>query len=175
MKRAPLFLSLFFGFLFPFASIAIGTGISVVGNVKERTCNITAGSDNYTVDLLDNASSLFRVVGDSSPQIPFSIILKDCSASVTEVKIGFAGKSDQFNTNLIKLDGIPSSASGIGVEIFDNSHRAIAINTASSRLNPVNITRGGVSIKYYGRMVATKLPVTPGKVNATAIYTLEFE
>ena len=105
-----------------------------------------------------------------------AIVLSPCGTSVTAVKVGFTGVADSVNTSLLKLDAGASAAAGMGVDILDQQQSRLPVNAPSSAIAWTTLTPGQTNIlNFYARLMATQVPVTPGHVNATATFTLEFQ
>ncbi|WP_049069615.1 fimbrial protein, partial [Klebsiella michiganensis] len=92
------------------------------------------------------------------------------------VKVGFVGVADSINTDLLQLDGGASAAAGMGVQILDAQQTALPLNAASSAIPWTTLTPGQTNtLNFYARLMATRVSVTAGHVNATATFTLEFQ
>jgi len=92
------------------------------------------------------------------------------------VKVGFVGVADSINTDLLQLDGGASAAAGMGVQILGAQQTALPLNAASSAIPWPTLTPGQTNtLNFYARLMATRVPVTAGHVNATATFTLEFQ
>ncbi|MEX3018218.1 fimbrial protein [Kluyvera sp. STS39-E] len=155
---------------------AADSTITISGYVKDNGCAVAGESKDFTVDLMENAAKQFSTIGATTPAVPFRIVLSPCGNSVTAVKVGFIGVSDNDNTRLLKLDGGASAAAGMGIEILNGQQTTLPINAGQSSIPWTTLTAGqSNSLNFYARLMATKLPVTPGHVNATAIFTLEFQ
>jgi len=156
-------------------SVAKAATVTVTGQVLDNTCEVDVGSKNFTVNLGANPSKQFSRVGDPSAAVRFSIVFLRCDAAAQKVKVGFTGTADGNNSSLLKIDAVGGSASGVGVQILDNSLKAIPLNAAQSGLNWNNVTAGQRNVlTFYSRMVATQMPVKAGTVSATATFTLEY-
>ena len=95
---------------------------------------------------------------------------------MSAVKVGFTGVADNDNTSLLKLDGGSAAAAGMGVQILNGQQTMLPLNAASSVLPWTTLTPGqSNTLNFYARLMATQVPVTPGHVNATATFTLEFQ
>ena len=165
------------------ASAADST-ITISGYVRDNACAVAGESKDFTVDLMDNAAKQFRAVGATTPLVPFRIVLSPCGNSVTAVKVGFVGVADSINTDLLQLDGGASAAAGMGVQILGAQQTALPLNAASSAgprepctaIPWPTLTPGQTNtLNLYARLMATRVPVTAGHVNATATFTLEFQ
>ena len=157
-------------------AIAADSTITISGYVKDNGCAVAGESKDFTVNLIDNAAKQFSTVGATTPPVPFRIVLSPCGNSVTAVKVGFIGVSDNGNTRLLKLDSGTSAAAGMGIEIMNGQQTTLPINAASSSIPWTTLTPGqSNTLNFYARLMATQVPVTPGHVNATATFTLEFQ
>ena len=157
-------------------AIAADSTITISGYVKDNGCAVAGESKDFTVNLMDNAAKQFGTVGATTPPVPFRIVLSPCGNSVTAVKVGFIGVSDNGNTRLLKLDSGTSAAAGMGIEILNGQQTTLPINAASSSIPWTTLTPGqSNSLNFYARLMATQVPVTPGHVSATATFTLEFQ
>lgn len=163
--------------IFPSYLSAADSTITITGNIKDNTCAVSPSSQDITVNLMNNAVKQLYAVGKvTTPEIPFSIELAPCGASVVAVKVGFSGVADKYNSNLLAIDTGGNSASGVGIQILDSSKNQIAINADSSALNwtPLkpNISN---TIYFYARLMASTMPVVAGLTNSTATFTLEYQ
>ncbi|HAT1680519.1 TPA: type 1 fimbrial protein [Klebsiella oxytoca] len=157
-------------------ALAANSTITISGYVRDNACSVAGESKDFTVDLLDNKAKQLNNVGATTPVVPFRIILSPCSSSVTAVKVGFTGIADNDNTSLLKLDAGTSAATGVGVQILNGQQSALPLNAASSTIQWTTLTPGQTNtLNFYARLMATQVPVTPGHVNATATFTLEFQ
>lgn len=158
------------------STFAADSTITISGYVRDNACAVASESKDFTVDLLDNAAKQFSNVGATTPAVPFRIVLSPCGSSVTAVKIGFIGIADNDNTHLLKLDGGTSAAAGMGVQVLNGQQTELPLNAGSAAIAWTTLTPGQTNIlNFYARLMATQLPVTPGHVNATATFTLEFQ
>lgn len=170
------FYAFFFLLMYSGMSYSADSTITITGYLRDNTCVVSAGSQNFTVDLMTNAARQFSSVGTNSQPVAFSIVLSPCGKSVTAVKIGFTGTADADNSQLLALDKAAGNAAGLGVQLLDKNQNAIPINQTSSNLTWITLTPGNTNtINYYARLKATRKPVTAGHVSATAVFTLEFQ
>lgn len=176
MMRKRLYLP---GLLLWFVSangLAADSSISITGYVRANTCAVASESKDFTVDLMNNAAKQFHAVGATTTMVPFRIVLSPCGSAVTAVKVNYTGLADSDNTTLLKLDSGSSAAAGMGVQILDGNQTSIPLNAAMSALNWVTLKPGKVNtLNFHARLMATRIPVTAGRVNATATFTLEFQ
>ncbi|VEC00488.1 fimbrial protein BcfF [Cedecea lapagei] len=155
---------------------AADSTITISGNVRDNACSVAAESKDFTVDLMNNAAKQFYAVGATTPLVPFSIVLSPCGGLATAVKVGFTGVADSVNTSLLKLDGGALAAAGMGIQILNAGQAPMPINAGSAAIPWTTLVPGQTNmLNFYARLMATQLPVTAGHVNATAIFTLEFQ
>lgn len=157
-------------------AFAADSTITISGYVKDNACSVAGSSKDFVVDLMNNATRQFHVIGATTPPVPFSIVLSPCGGAATAVKVGFTGVADSNNSDLLKLDEGSSSAAGLGIQILDGRHIALPLNAASSTIAWTTLTPGQTNtLNFSARLMATRVPVTPGPFNATATFTLEFQ
>lgn len=157
-------------------TLAADSTITITGNVRDNGCAVAGESKDFIVDLMNNAAKQFNAVGATTPAVPFRIVLSPCGGAVSAVKVGFTGVADNGNTSLLKLDTGASAAAGMGVQILNGQQTTLPLNAASSTIPWTMLTPGQTNtLNFYARLMATQVPVTPGHVNATATFTLEFQ
>lgn len=162
--------------LFAASALAADSTITISGYVRDNGCAVAGESKDFIVDLMDNAAKQFSAVGATTPAIPFRIVLSPCGGAVSAVKVGFIGVADNDNTSLLKLDGGAVAAAGMGVQILNDQQTMLPLNATSSAIPWTTLTPGqSNTLNFYARLMATQVPVTPGHVNATATFTLEFQ
>jgi minor fimbrial subunit len=122
------------------SSFAADSTISITGRILDNTCAVSAGSKDFTVDLMHNAAKQFHTTGATTPVVPFQIVLSPCGASATAVKVRFTGLADSDNTSLLKLDGGAAAAAGMGVQILDSDQKMLPLNAAASTLTWTTLT-----------------------------------
>lgn len=175
MKKSLYLLSTVLSLIIANAFAADST-ITISGYVRDNACAVAGESQDFTVDLMNNAAKQFTAIGTVTPTVPFHIVLSPCGSSVTAVKIGFTGIADNDNSNLLKLDSGVSAAAGMGVQILNSQQVMLPLNAAWSDISWTTLTPGQTNtVNFYARLMATQIPVTAGHVNATAIFTLEFQ
>lgn len=125
---------LFFLSLSPNVAYSADSIIQITGYMRDNTCAVAPESQYQTIDLLNNEVKRLYKVGETTPFIPFHIILEPCGESVIAVKFYFNGISDRNNPSLLALDPIATSASGVGIQILDSERSPIPINPSSDQL-----------------------------------------
>lgn len=150
--------------------------LTIRGDVRDNACSVATESKAFTVNLMDNAAKQFNAIGATTPLVPFRIVLSPCGSSVTAIKVGFNGSQDSDNNDLLKIDGGASAAAGMAVQILNGQQTMLPVNAPTSSITWTPLTPGQTNyLSFYARLMATRVPVIPGHVYATATFTLEFQ
>lgn len=150
--------------------------VTISGNIKNNTCVVSPASENFSVNLGDNASKQFFNTGTFSSWVPFSIVFSKCGAAATGVRIGFTGTGDSHDSSVLANETGAGMAEGVGIEIMNNKGDRIPLNTSGSSLaySPL-VASAANTINFRSRMLSTNQPVVAGAVSATATFTLEYQ
>ncbi|WP_330982160.1 MULTISPECIES: fimbrial protein [Enterobacterales] len=155
-------------------AMASDGSVIFTGELTADSCTIDAGSENQTVDLGKvSVNSFGGAVGTRSSSVNFAIAVKDCAESITKVAVRFDGDTDNANPDLLKLDA-SSAAAGIGIEIAAGS-TAIPLHTASPYIDIDHGVGKTTTLNYVARYVSTVPVPTPGQVQATSQFTLNYQ
>ncbi|EKS6740460.1 type 1 fimbrial protein [Enterobacter ludwigii] len=157
-------------------AFAADSTLTIRGDVRDNACSVATESKAFTVNLMDNAAKQFNAIGATTPLVPFRIVLSPCGSSVTAIKVGFNGSQDSDNNDLLKIDGGASAAAGMAVQILNGQETMLPVNAPTSSITWTPLTPGQTNyLSFYARLMATRVPVIPGHVYATATFTLEFQ
>ncbi|ATM74954.1 fimbrial protein [Serratia fonticola] len=166
IKSLSLFLALFW------LNMAWGYDIfmNVTGTIIARGCTLDAESELLEVDMQEVNRTQLSFAGAKTSEIPFTIKLHDCAASVTGAIVKFTGQSDADNNQFLGLSS--GGARGVAIKIMDDDKAIIPINTTSKNYP---FTGGhDAELQFYAQYVATGPSIIPGDANATATYTVTF-
>lgn len=108
-------------------SVSGGT-VHFEGELVNAACAVSTQSSDQVVTLGQYRTASFAAVGDTTAQIPFSIVLNDCDPKVAATAaVAFSGQSDITNNNLLAVTSADNgtTASGVGIEILDNTSTAL--------------------------------------------------
>lgn len=153
------------------AMAADGT-ITFTGSLTADACTVDAGSQNMSVDMGEVATTAFSGgPGTKSSPTKFDIQLTACPDTVTGAAVKFDGETDPTNPNLLKLDS-DAVATGVGIEISDNSGTPIALHTAST-VYPLQ--EGDNTLSFVSRYVSTDAQPGAGATKATSLFTLNYQ
>lgn len=137
------------------------------------TCSVSTGSQNLVVTLPSVLASNLTSAGTTAGTTPFSINLTGCTSN--------RNVSATLNTNnpYATANGViaPTTGSGyagnVGIRLLQSDGATpVAFGTAF----PVGTTNGAnFTFNLYAQYYQTASPVSPGKVQATATYTLTYQ
>jgi minor fimbrial subunit len=173
MKSARLSLALFtamWGSGPANAENALGEiNIELFGNVVDYSCVVEAGDSDKSVELGRWATKQLRNAGSTTSVIPFTLSLTGCppgSASIT-----FAGKADDSDPSLLGLNA-GSQASRVAVEIRDADRSRLPLQQASREVAVDAL--GNATLQFYANYIATADNPEPGKADADATFTINY-
>lgn len=154
------------------ANQELGRGsMQFTGVLLLEECVVDASSAVQSIHIGDYSSYLFQQAGSVSPAKSFSIVLKNCTAGIDGTKIFFSGTPDNDNQDLLALSNTGSSAmaTGIGIEILDESGRAIKLNEES---NQYPLEQGDNTLNFQLRYKSTLPQVTAGDASAVMYFDM---
>ncbi|MCF8582420.1 fimbrial protein [Enterobacter ludwigii] len=157
-------------------ALASSPNLQITGTILSRTCDVASDSQNMDVDMGQFSASSFTSTGATSPATQFNIHLTGCGSKASGAKMVFSGTSDATNPALLALSdtsGQGGMASGVAIEILDNTQQPIAVNTATSGNFP--LTPGDVMLPFYLRYKSTQNSVTPGNASAVMYFDIQYQ
>lgn len=145
----------------------------ITGTVTTDSCVVDTDSQNLKVPLGEVVTGRFVRAGDTSPGQTFVITLTDCDEGVKGAMITFSGNADPDNPDLLQISQAADSASGIGVEVMDETTGgAIALGKATATRT---LTAGENTLPYQLRYKATLDTVTAGSANAVMYFDIAYQ
>lgn len=148
--------------------------------IHAPACEVDAGSNNIAVVLPPMKTTAFRGMQSTAGDTGFAITL-NCSESVNEsgniarVSVRMDGPRDAMGSEGTLAVGSEEKcdcASGVGVEITDETGTAITLGKARS----IGRTQNGVvQANYRARYRQTGATINAGKVRAIAEFTIAYE
>lgn len=157
-------------------SVSGGT-IHFEGNLVNAACAVSTKSADQTVTLGQYRTASFKAVGDTTAQVPFTIILNDCDPKVAATAaVAFSGQADNTNNNLLAVSSADNSttATGVGVEILDNTSSPLKPDGATFSAKQ-SLVEGTNTLRFTARYKATSADTTPGQANADATFIMKYE
>ena len=141
------------------------------GNIKIASCTVDTGSVDQTVSLGTVGAAQFKTIGDRASPTQFAIKLGNCPPGTNGASITFSGAGDSHNSTVLALDS--GGATGVGIELSDITGSKINLGTPSAFYGLV--ASGSNIMSFSARYVATVLPVTAGKGDASAQFTINYQ
>jgi len=157
-------------------SVSGGT-VHFEGELVNAACAVSTQSADQVVTLGQYRTASFTAVGDTTAQIPFSIVLNDCDPKVAATAaVAFSGQTDLTNNSLLALSSSDNSttAGGVGIEILDNTSTALKPDGATFSTAQA-LVEGTNTLRFSARYKATATSATPGQANADATFIMKYE
>jgi len=157
-------------------SVSGGT-VHFEGELVNAACAVSTQSADQVVTLGQYRTASFTAVGDTTAQIPFSIVLNDCDPKVAATAaVAFSGQTDLTNNSLLALSSSDNSttAGGVGIEILDNTSPALKPDGATFSTAQA-LVEGTNTLRFSARYKATATSATPGQANADATFIMKYE
>ncbi len=149
-----------------FSKIAIPSNF----RITLASCTIN-GVDTHNINLGDWDDKKFKNIGDTSNNVDIPITLS-CVAD-TNIKVNVTSSSiDNAPTGKLSLAGT-DRATGIAVQLLNNSNSPIALNTQWTQQD--NVSEGDYFFNWKARYIKTANIVTPGTANASATVNIRYE
>lgn len=152
---------------------AADTTLEVAGTVKASSCKANF-NDHLMIGTFSGKD--FPSVGSTSAFKAMTISLTECYSKLSSVSVTFSGQPDSDNPTLLAVTGEGkggSVATGIGVELLDNTGKTIPFNN----IKPLTFTldEGFTSLSFLLRYKSTKFPVTSGEAPAVLNFDLKYQ
>ncbi|MFZ5960554.1 fimbrial protein [Pseudomonas knackmussii] len=125
---------------------------------------------DLTVDMGQKRNTDFSGVGSTTAAKPIDIVLQ-CEQNAN-VFITLSGDIDSSQPGTLKLSPAGQTASGVGVQILDESGEPVAFNTKLS--HGQTSEAGPYTLKYQARYIQTAKTIVAGQANAALTYTLKY-
>ncbi|MGX4743133.1 fimbrial protein [Providencia rettgeri] len=153
------------------ALAADGT-IDFTGEIIDQACELAAGSDALKVNLGQVSKKALPTAGSTAAATKFTIKLINCPATVTTASVKFDADSYIGDDEVIKLKEETGVATGVGIQITDDTNKVVPLFTAS-KAYPLkeNVEN---NLDFRARYIAKSDTVTPGPANATATFTINY-
>lgn len=154
---------------------AADSTLAVSGNVKASSCDVDTGSANQKVKIGTFSGKDFPTVGSTSAFKAMNINMSNCYDKLKTVQVTFSGTSDADNPTLLALTdaGGGTLATGVGVELLDNSGKTIPFNKVSPQT--FDLDAGNNTLSFLLRYKSTRYPVTAGEASAVMYFDLTYQ
>lgn len=154
-----------------------GGTVHFKGELVNAACAVSSKSSDQTVKLGQYRTAEFTKVGDTSAQIPFTIVLNDCDTSVsTMASVSFSGQTDATDPTLLAINSGDNSttAKGVGIEILDSASKVLTPNGTTFSTKQT-LTDGTNTLPFTARYKSTAATATAGQANADATFVMNYE
>jgi len=171
-KKLCIILSLFV--FLPAASMGERVTVNINASVVERSCTLSTGSVNSTVELQPGDLRASKL-GVPFSGTRFSVSLENCPDNLSSAYIEFNGESDPLMSNLLKNTSTDaSSARGIALGLYDGDSNNIDIrnNRRALKIEHGVLTNVFSFFAYYVRVNSTS---SAGKVLSVANFELSYD
>lgn len=150
--------------------VAAPTQVNITGVVVASPCSVDTSNSDLNVDLGTNiqATSL-ATLGDTSPEVPFKLVVKDCPTGTTRVTAAFSGTADAAAGGRYETTSGAGMAGNVAVEIKQNVSPNALQNPGSTMVSTVV---GSTATFLLSASAYAKAAVTPG--NIAAVMSVDF-
>lgn len=146
--------------------------VNFVGEIIDTACTVTNTPANpLTVNLGKVSKTAFSGAGDTAALTKFNIALTACPATVTQATVKFDGVADANNSDALQLTQTGTPATGVAVQLADDTGATVPLFTASKSYPLVT---GDNTLEFQARYIATaaQAAINPGPANATTQFTI---
>lgn len=173
MNNKLLPIAMMFSSVFSISAMAADGQVNFSGEIIDSACQvINTPSNPLQVTLGQVNRSAFSGAGSTAAATKFTLQLADCPVSATAAAVKFDGSSISGNNSVLALTQEPGVASGVGIQLSDDSNTVVPLYTASKRYN-LNTGTGVVNnLDFVARYIATAASVTAGPANSMASFTV---
>ncbi len=162
----------------PATSVTVNGGtIHFKGELVNAACSVSTQSDGQIVKLGQYRTAAFTKAGDTSAQIPFTIVLNDCDSTVAATAAAaFSGQADAKDPTLLAVASGDNgtTATGVGIQILDRASKVLSPDGATFS-TAQNLSDGTNTLPFTARYKATAATATAGQANADATFVMKYE
>lgn len=155
-------------------ALAADGKITFNGSITDVACTVDSSSKDMTVTLGNvSRTSLDGSAGKTAAPVSFNIKLTNCPVAINgkNASVIFDGISANNDNTALKLTQDTGVATGVGVQISDNSGSIVPLFTPSSSYPLVT---GVNSLGFTARYVSLTNAVTAGPANAVSNFTIAY-
>lgn len=153
------------------SSFAQDGTVNFTGEIIDSACTVDIGSNNtMVVDLGKVAKTAFTGVGSTASATKFTLVLKDCPATVSSAKVKFDGTGYANDNTVLALTPGATTATGVAIQLSDAANvLPLATSSASYPLSSTGVN----NLDFFARYIA-KGTVVAGLANSTANFTVNY-
>lgn len=183
LSRTTLAVTSLVAALYSTSGLAADGQITFNGKVVAASCDISAGSEDFTVSMPTvSNSALGTVVDTTAGHTNFNINLENCESQTDTaemVRVAFSGIADTDNVYVLK-NTASGGATGVGLQLFQQD----GVTKIDINNGPIKDAEFAIPVKdagaqsytlnYVVAYVNTTGTVTTGDVHAIANYSIEY-
>ena len=164
-------------------SYAIDGRINFTGEIIKTACVINNGND-LDIELGTYSAAQFRAIGDTSPNIPFTLPLANCPVAqkvgdpIPHFRIWLEGDVvDATHPNLLLLQNSfgDTMSDGVGVQILDaKTKNVMLLNTLPTMTYDINTAIMDVNLLANYKSYKAPNDITAGRADANVNVTLDY-
>ncbi|WP_415343678.1 fimbrial protein [Enterobacter hormaechei] len=152
---------------------AAGT-VNFNGEILDAACTVDVGSQNQTVELGRYNKSEFSSAGARTAAKKFSIVLKDCPASVTSAVVRFDGTPDTSDSALLAIDSsVAGAATGVAINLMTADKADLPLH-GSNGYSYALFSGLDNTLDFYAQYKSTVAAVTAGPANSVANFSVVY-
>lgn len=154
-----------------------GGNIHFEGELVNAACSVSTESADQTVQLGQYRTASFTAVGQTTTQIPFTIVLHDCDTAVAKTaSVAFTGQTDATDPTLLAINSSDNAttATGVGIEILDRTSASLTPNGTTFSAAQTLID-GTNTLPFTAAYKSTAASTTAGQANADATFVMKYE
>lgn len=152
---------------------AAGT-VNFNGEILDAACTVDVGSQNQTVELGRYNKSEFTNAGDKTAETKFSIVLKDCPATVTSAAVRFDGTPDAADSTLLAIDSsVAGAATGVAINLMTADKADLPLHGTNGYSYTLTDAADN-TLDFYAQYESTVASVTAGPANSVANFSVVY-
>ncbi|WP_153448274.1 fimbrial protein [Vibrio algicola] len=146
--------------------------VNFTGSIVADSCTVNSGTTDVQVTLGNVSAGDLQSANDHSTHKNFSISLTECPAN-SNVAFRFDGEQDENNSNLLKITGGDTVATGVAIGLFNADGTALALGDDSTTF-PIDGSGSG-SANFQAAYISTGAGATAGEANGVANFTIIYD
>ncbi|KOY60671.1 hypothetical protein AM629_18040 [Photorhabdus heterorhabditis] len=151
-----------------------GTSLIVNGKVLANTCTLSSGSKEQLITLSDIADRDIKGKGTTGGEKEVNMVLRDCGAAATEMKVTAWGDADSDDTSAFR-NAEGEGATGVGLYFYQTDGKTKfnpdGLVTEKSTLTP----SANNTLIYKAAYVGTGDAVVAGKFSTVVNMSFEYQ
>ena len=155
------------------AFAAAGT-VNFTGEILDKACTVDVDSQNQTVALGSYNKSEFTAAGSITAAKKFSIVLKDCPATVTSAHVRFDGTPEPTDSTMLAIDSsVSGAATGVAINLMSADKNQLPLHSENSYRYTLTSDADN-TLDFYAQYKSTAATVTAGPANSVASFSVVY-